>query len=298
MRLIEVGKRIENPRVGGSIPPLATNYIFHSLSMGITQFDFGDNWLAYVSKALTTQKADEARSDFVALMEGIDINGARFLDIGFGQGLSLLCAAELGAQVVGIDINQKNQEAVAFAAPHFPTVKLESLIIHIGSILSESIVDDLDRESSGGYDVVHSWGVLHHTGNMALALKHCVKLLRKDGYLVVSIYNDHWTSPLWKQIKRVYCHSPSVIKKIMVYTMFPIIWTAKLIVTRQSPIQKQRGMDFFFDVVDWVGGYPYEFATIEEFSTLCNRENLEVVRVQKSSVPTGCNEYILRNLNN
>ena len=265
--------------------------------MSMSQFDFGKNWLAYASKALTDAKTNNARQDFVALMDGINLRDAWFLDVGFGQGLSLLCAAELGAHIVGIDINHKNKEAVELTAKYFPNVDLNNLAIHVGSIMSEKTLIDLDKIRPGRYDVVHSWGVLHHTGDMAYALKQCVRLLRYEGYLVVSIYNNHWSSWLWKQIKKVYCDSPSVLQKLMVYTMLPIIWTAKLITTRENPIKKQRGMDFFYDVVDWVGGYPYEFATIEEFKALCSRENLEIVRINKSSVPTGCNEYILRNLN-
>ncbi|SVD73829.1 uncharacterized protein METZ01_LOCUS426683, partial [marine metagenome] len=69
---------------------------------------------------------------------------------------------------------------------------------------------------------------------------------------------------------------------------------AKLCVTKKRPSKKERGMDFFFDVVDWVGGYPYEYASIKEFSKLCHREDLITVRVSPATVPTGCNEFIFR----
>ena len=112
--------------------------------------------------------------------------------------------------------------------------------------------------------------------------------------MIVSIYNHHWTSPLWKKLKQVYCFSPKTIKKIIIYSFAPLIWVAKLCVTKKWPSKKERGMDFFFDVVDWVGGYPYEYVSINEFSRLCQRENLITVRVSAATVPTGCNEFILR----
>ena len=112
--------------------------------------------------------------------------------------------------------------------------------------------------------------------------------------MIVSIYNHHWTSPLWKKLKQVYCFSPTFIKKTIIYLFAPLIWVAKLCVTKKWPSKKERGMNFFFDVVDWVGGYPYEYASIKEFSRLCQYENLITVRVSAATVPTGCNEFIFR----
>ena len=121
-------------------------------------------------------------------------------------------------------------------------------MIRTGSILSTKACSELREIQPEGYDVVHAWGVLHHTGNMARALRICADLVRPGGYMIVSIYNHHWTSPLWKKLKQVYCFSPKTIKKIIVYSFAPLIWAAKLCVTKNWPSKKERGMDFFFDV--------------------------------------------------
>jgi SAM-dependent methyltransferase len=77
------------------------------------QFDFGSNWIAFSRRALTPEKVELARRDFTRLLKGIDLKGKSFLDIGFGQGLSLLLAQEAGAHVFGNDINPKCRVALA-----------------------------------------------------------------------------------------------------------------------------------------------------------------------------------------
>lgn len=257
-------------------------------------FNFGKNWHDFSTNALASVNADQARKDFKVLMHGIDLTNINFLDVGFGQGLSSLCAAENGAKVVGLDIEELNRQTISLTARYFPTVNLEDLKLYTGSILSDETCSILMGESPSGYDVVHSWGVLHHTGNMYQALERCVELVKPGGYLVISIYNYHWTSPIWKKIKQAYCFAPTWIQRSMVYVLLPIIWFAKLVVTRQYPNLKERGMNFYYDVVDWVGGYPYEYSSIENITKLCTQRELVRIKVWPALVPTGCNEYIFR----
>jgi len=257
-------------------------------------FDFGENWCSFVSRSLSVQHVKCAREDFSDLMSGIDVSNKTFLDIGYGQGLSLLCAVEQGANVVGLDVNSKSVDALRVTARFFPGVELEKVSIYSGSILSKQVVEKLLNLQPNGYDIVHAWGVLHHTGDMKQALKICSSLVMPGGYLVVSIYNRHWTSPIWRIIKYLYCRSPFFMKKAFVYTFLPLIWVAKLVVTRDNPRKKERGMDFFHDVVDWVGGYPYEYASIEEFISICGKENLLLLSSRHAVVPTGCNEFVVQ----
>lgn len=71
------------------------------------QFDFGENWFDYSKRALTPERIDQAKADLTVLTEGIELHNKRFLDIGFGQGLTLLTAASMGAKATGCDINPK-----------------------------------------------------------------------------------------------------------------------------------------------------------------------------------------------
>lgn len=258
-------------------------------------FDFGKNWLEYSKHALTPQRVKEARAGFAKTMAGIPINGASFLDIGFGQGLGILNAAQAGASPVGLDINPTCRAALKQSAAHYPGVAIDAIPIRIGSILDSSVVADLAALRRGeGYDIVHSWGVLHHTGDMRTALANAASLVRPGGHLVVALYNKHWTSPAWTVIKRAYNAAPPPLRRVMISTLTPLIRTAKRLVTGAPSERTERGMDFTTDVVDRVGGYPYEYASPSEVTAMAAPLGLQVLRTVPALVPTGCNEFIFR----
>lgn len=255
-------------------------------------FDFGANWQRYSLHALTADRVEEARADFSTLTEEIDLNSKTFLDVGFGQGLISFNAASAGAKVYSLDISPRCLEALEVTAQFFDPSIREKLDITVGSILSNETVQSLLEKNVDGYHVVHAWGVLHHTGDLKGAFANCVKLLGDQGALIVAIYNRHWSSPVWKLIKRLYCAAPVVVQKLLIAVFTPIIFVAKFLVTRKSPMSTERGMEFFTDIVDWVGGYPYEYASVEEMRSLGNEHGLKLLRVNPASVPTGCNEFV------
>lgn len=260
------------------------------------QFDFGRNWSDFSANAATVERAAQARAHFRELMSGIELAGKSFLDIGFGQGFSLLSARSLGAVTVGCDINPKCGEALDRNRSLFPDVA-GPIALHVGSILDDGTVAALrsaDGAGGAGFDIVHSWGVLHHTGDLRRALANAGSLVRPGGHLVVAVYNRHWSSLPWLGIKAVYVRSPEWVRRLMIGILYPVIWLAKLAVTREDPKRKERGMDFYYDVVDWVGGYPYEYATIGEVEEMCRPLGFLLVRAVPALVPTGCNEFVFR----
>jgi 2-polyprenyl-6-hydroxyphenyl methylase/3-demethylubiquinone-9 3-methyltransferase len=252
------------------------------------RFAFGKNWQSYSQAALTLERIDQARLDFRRLVNGIDLRGRRFLDIGFGQGLSLIAAMEAGADVLGIDIDKDNLAALE-ATVHTIGSK-QSPEVRIVSILDRSFVDT----SRQMFDVVHSWGVLHHTGDMRQAIENACSLVAPEGHFVCSIYNTHWSSPLWKAIKWSYNRSPAVLQHLFIGLLYPLIYISKWLVTLENPRKKERGMDFFHDVVDWVGGYPYEYSTTEEICALMKSLGFDCLHIRPAQVPTGCNQFVFR----
>lgn len=251
------------------------------------RFDWGANWLDY-ARHLTPSQIARAREDFRTLFDGIDLSSKRFLDIGFGQGLALYLAQEMGAKAEGIDLDGGNQRAVAETSKHFPGVARPQTMI--ASILNSTFVE----QRIGSYDIVHSWGVLHHTGDMNTAVSNAASMVKPGGFLVIAIYNAHWSSPLWVHIKRSFNRLSPMGQKAMVAAFCPVVITAKGVFTRQNPLKKRRrGMDFYHDLVDWVGGYPYEYASVEK---ICGslESTFEVVHVNRAEVPTGCNEFVFR----
>ncbi len=259
-------------------------------------FDFGKNWLLFSQHALTLEKVRQARNDFAALMQGLDLAGKSFLDIGFGQGLSLLIAAEMGAQAVGCDINptcgevlERNRELF------FPQLQAGPPPVVIGSFLETGVLAALRRASpdgSGLYDIVHSWGVLHHTGDLRLALEHAAALVKPGGHLVLAIYNRHWSSPVWLGIKMLYNKAPDLLRQGLIYCFYPIVYLAKLAVTGENPKKQSRGMDFYYNLIDWLGGYPYEYASVAEVVKLAAARGCRLTKTVPAQVPTGCNEFV------
>jgi SAM-dependent methyltransferase len=266
-------------------------------SRQLRQFKFGRNWKAFSERALTIAKVEEARKDFAELFRGLDLRGRSFLDIGFGQGLTLLIAASSGARAVGCDIDPLCAEVIRENQAHyFAGLSARTPSILVGSILDDIFVAKL-RTMSGhpareGYDLVHAWGVLHHSGNMACAIRNAAALVTPGGHLVIAIYNRHWTSPAWKGIKWLYNNSPFLIQRLLLKFFYPVIYLAKLLVTRQDPRKQTRGMDFYYDLVDWIGGYPYEYATVEEIKALVESFEFRLQRLIPASVPTGCNQFV------
>ncbi|MEW6042135.1 MAG: class I SAM-dependent methyltransferase [Elusimicrobiota bacterium] len=251
------------------------------------QFDFGQNWENFSKEKLTQESIKQAREHFKALIEGCNIKGKRFIDIGFGQGLSLIFAQEAGAEVTGIDINPKCNDVFKRNMALFKIEKLPKTLT--GSILDDIFIKRLKIKS---YDIVHSWGVLHHTGDMYRAIDNACSLVAPNGVLIIAIYNKHWTSPIWKLIKYFYNISPVLIKKMLIYFFYPIIFCAKFVATGKNPLRMTRGMDFFYNVVDWIGGYPYEYAFQKQITDNLKEKGFKRVKFVPARLPTGCNEYV------
>ena len=258
------------------------------------KFDFGENWLQFSEHSLTKEKVEQAKCDFKRLTKDIKLDTISFIDVGFGQGLSLLIAKQLGCKVLGCEINSRCIISLNKTLRYFPSISKKEIPVVLGSILDIRTLIKLRKKSDRGFDVVHSWGVLHHTGNMKQAIGNVSSLVKQNGYLIIAIYNKHWTSPIWKFIKRIYCISPFGLKKVFVYILYPIILLAKIVVVKKNPFKKNRGMDFYYDTVDWIGGYPYEYASIDEICSFVISQGFKPVSIISSQTPTGCNEYIFK----
>ncbi len=264
-----------------------------TMDQGIKQFDFGENWKNFSQKALTDDRLEQSKQDFQKLVQEIDLNGKTFLDIGFGQGLGLLNAATLGAKIVGNDINPKCAEVLKFNQQRFPNLKDQNFLVVVGSILQAENVEKLRQQTAHqGFDVVHSWGVLHHTGQMWKAIENAISLVKPQGYFILAIYKKHWTSPIWLFIKWFYNILPAFLRKIMIGFFVPLVWL-RLVIGGQNPLKMDyRGMNFYYDVIDWVGGYPYEYASEAEITEFMKNKGFELVKFIPTYGFTGCHEYV------
>lgn len=252
-------------------------------------FDFGENWGDYSEDVLTSEKLEQARSSLKRLFGDNGLMGRKILDVGSGSGIFSIAALQLGAKrVVGIDINQKcihvgQNNAIKFLgkdkeiSPEFYTI---------------SVLDETSMSKLGVFDIVYAWGSLHHTGEMNNAIANVLKNVEKGGTLCLAIYNKHFTSPIWRIIKSLYILSPNWLKKVWICGFYPIIYIAKYLTTFENPLKKQRGMSFYYDVVDWIGGYPYEYACEKEILDFVVPKGFKHVKTFHADLPIGNNEFI------
>ena len=180
------------------------------------RFEFGKNWTWFLA-TLTDAKIEQAVQSLQDMLEVADLKGARFLDIGSGSGLFSLAARRLGARVHSLDYDPHSVACTReLRRRYFP--EDPEWIVESGSALDEAYIRSL-----GEFDVVYSWGVLHHTGQMWAALANAAIPVADGGKLFIAIYNDQGTpSRRWTKVKRTYNALPKPLRFLVVW---PSFWT-------------------------------------------------------------------------
>lgn len=251
-----------------------------------THFAFGENW-ANFAQSVDEVRVRQAEADLARIVG--DIRGKTFLDIGCGSGIHSAAASRLGATVTAVDLDPMSVETTRAVTRRFAP----DCDVSLASVF----------DIAGRFDVVYSWGVLHHTGAMWDAVAQAAGLVAPDGRLALALYARTPFCGLWRVEKRLYTASPKPVQTV-IRGAYKAAFVAGLLASGRNPIryiqsyQNNRGMRWHHDVHDWLGGYPYESASPEEVARFVMPRGFTLTRqfVNKGAIGgllgTGCSEYL------
>lgn len=259
------------------------------------RYEFGKNWSEFIQKNFSEERIKIAQDCLLNFLKLGDLRDRTFLDIGCGSGIHSLAAYRAGAKrIVSFDydpdsVNTTRKVRELTGSPN-------NWEVLQGSVLDRSFVDKLDRA-----DIVYSWGVLHHTGNMWEAVRNAASVMNEDGVYYIALYTKdifiHSTPDFWLAVKKKYNRGSALTRKCIEWGYaLKILWPE--LRAGRNPFafiqnyDQSRGMSFWTDVKDWVGGWPMEFAGIAETKSFCGeRLGMELLNITAGEANT---EYLFR----
>ena len=261
------------------------------------RFEFGRNWQRFL-RVVDLNRIAEAERSLGDMLRNQSLTGLTFLDVGCGSGLFSLAAARMGAERVhSFDYDAQSVACtMELRKRYFPDTGIWS--VERGNVLDQSYLTGL-----GAWDIVYSWGVLHHTGNMWQALANVAPLVNSGGRLYIAIYNDQVRkSALALRVKRLYNQGwwQRGLVSSVGFSYFLLGGVLKDLLRGRSPLRRYteyssaRGMSAVHDWVDWLGGYPFEVARPESILDFYVGRGFVLEAMTTMGGRNGCNQFVFR----
>lgn len=255
-------------------------------------FYFGKNWQDFMQKHYSDERVRISQKHILDFLGAKDLRGYYFLDIGCGSGLQSLSAFRSGAErIVSFDADEHSVQTTEYIKNN--KADAQNWTVRHGSILDKNFIAGIEPA-----DIVYSWGVLHHTGDMWTAIRNAAGLVKDGGLFYIALYTTDFESEYWLEVKKRYNRSGNFGKKwmeakyIIRRLLIPHLLKLKNPLKVVKDYQKNRGMSYFHDVRDWLGGYPYEFARPEEAILFCQNElGLKLINLKTGEANT---EYLFK----
>lgn len=263
-----------------------------------THFGFGENWADY-AQHIDSAKIEKAEEGLFKLIPSDQLEGKTFMDIGCGSGLHSLSALRGGVrEAVCVDIDPHSVKTTQAVLGHHWTQP--NYRVYEYNILADAPPADIESRT---FDIVYSWGVLHHTGDMWAAIEKSASFVAPGGMFVIALYKKSPLCKIWAIEKKLYTNYPLLRwpLNIAYMAMYCVI---KLLLL-QNPFtyikeySEERGMLFLTDVKDWLGGYPYQSATARDVEEKVQAMGFNLDRSYNTEAPkaggilgSGCAEYV------
>jgi len=259
------------------------------------RFAFGANWSRFLA-CVDEARIVEAEQSLRVMLKMDSLAGKRFLDAGSGSGLFSLAARRLGASVLSFDFDPQSVACTQALRARYFNHDAQWQVMQ-GSVLDQEFL-----AQCGEFDVVYSWGVLHHTGAMWDAISLLETRVAARGLLFVAIYNDQgWKSRAWSTLKRWYNHH-RWLRPGLIGAGLLVLWGPRSMVDlcQGQPFRtwrqyaRERGMHPWHDLIDWIGGHPFEVATPTQLFEFFSAKDYELITLKTAGGGLACNELVFR----